>query len=521
MNTLKRRVELLKNIKLNNVLNFFCLMHIQAYRAQIDFLSNETTLLHEVRSAEMLAFLLWFKMDIRTVNCQNKTAIHSMKKRLKALKKEKKFLKSQAASFKKISVVNEKIKKQAEAVQLLSLVNKNIFLKKGLVETSSLFEDSPYLKNLKREGTFGEQVKKKRDFFEHLAAYLTHYSVEKIKQVDKTNELLIVGGLKKEKVHLSYRLVQNNPQARMLYQQDEKGGPLLLFRGTTNSKDTFAPLSHFGTLKAAKDRLDTLEEVMNVPNSWFHCHMTKEGWNPIFQIKPVYLKMKNPFRIPELGKHSLDRYKNVLTHFLLREKYGAIFINRLYLFSLENFVHQFKKTILPKEYDFIFMHPYTLTTNQVKKELFLGGLYPVLSEKMDPSAQSKNLENLMFQRLIRFFERRGYDGFVYKNGWEDAGNDSFITFRKEQVVLASQMDKKQLISPIQIPHEKELLKLENRYLSSCKERSLKHQIGDCGYNPLFLKEYGLHLVPKKIREAFTDVCDLIEAKIFHKKFHSR
>ncbi len=543
MSLLKRKQELLNCVQSDNVLKFLYLMHIQSYRALIDMTLKGTTLLHEVTSAEMLTLLLLYSVNVRIPNQERKTAIHAYKKRLKALQKERKALLQKKDAQKRIEKLGKKIKKQLEAIKLLSLNNRNLFLKEGVVHNPYPSGECPYLKNLRQEGVFFEQDKRSGYFFENLVNYLTHYCVEKIKQVNKTNTLLKMGGFKKEKTHLSYRLVQNNPQARMLYQQDENGGPLLLFRGTTNSNDPFESLSHFGTLKAARDRLDKLDELRNIPKSNFCQNMKLGKWQLVFQIKPVYLKMKNPLRIPDISKHDLNNYKNVLIHFLLQENYGRFFITRMYMFSLEYFSNQLEKAILPKEYDFVFMQPYSLTTQQVKKELFLGGLYPVLSEKMDPSAQSKNLKNLMFQRFIRFFERRGYDGFVYKNGWEDAGNDSFITFRKEQVVLASQIDKKRLISPIQIPHEKELLKLENRYLSSCKEYSLKdNKIIDCGYkplffkgissqysyefiagcvhNPLFAKEFGVQIFPQKIKESVAHIKALINAK-YMQKFYSK
>ena len=49
-------------------------------------------------------------------------------------------------------------------------------------------------------------------------------------------------------------------------------------------------------------------------------------------------------------------------------------------------------------------------------------------------ANNANAENLFFQRMIRFFESVGIDGFSYKNFTECGGDDSYIIFRQNNVV---------------------------------------------------------------------------------------
>ena len=58
------------------------------------------------------------------------------------------------------------------------------------------------------------------------------------------------------------------------------------------------------------------------------------------------------------------------------------------------------------------------------------------AERLFPSDSDNKLElikNVSLQRMIRYLETEGYDGFVYKNDCEDIGQRSYIIFRPEQV----------------------------------------------------------------------------------------
>ena len=75
---------------------------------------------------------------------------------------------------------------------------------------------------------------------------------------------------------------------------------------------------------------------------------------------------------------------------------------------------------LPYQYDFISQ---SVDDGKIKQEISYESLY-----------DKANAENLFFQRMIRFFESVGIDGFSYKNFTECGGDDSYIIFRQNNVV---------------------------------------------------------------------------------------
>ena len=522
MSISKQRLQLKKLIVHNDVLAFADLMLVKEYRDLLTYNRADFCYFHEVCSLEMLYLLIKYHCDIRLKDANGKTVKYALKKRLKALLKDKSILKKTQPQSKKCISLQKKIKEQKEALQVINQLNKNIYLNAGTEEYVPGFGGLDHLifSKFAIRCFFDEQDKKRKGFCKALANYLTKTCKATFEEQDPLAFFLNRGGYSKKKIHLAQRLL-NGHAAKESYQQDEKGFPLVVYRGTTNKNDLFEPLSHFGTLKAAKERLDTLEELQEMPNSRFYHNICQGGWTPQFQIKTVYLKMQKPFRVPEFGDHNLKAYRKMVIHVLLQQKYGRFFINKLYAAAEKKNEKSNLVVQMPKEYDFIFSQPYELTPNLIKKELSLGGLYPVLSEKKDVSANRKNLENLIFQRVIRYFERQGYDGFVYKNGWEDIGNDSFIIFRKEQVVDISKADKKKLVSKVQNPQEKMLKKLEDRHFKTCVQKyvDLSKQFDFVN----FLQEYGVggSLVPQRVQKAFDKVCDFLSSKLLQRKFFSR
>ncbi len=75
---------------------------------------------------------------------------------------------------------------------------------------------------------------------------------------------------------------------------------------------------------------------------------------------------------------------------------------------------------LPYQYDFISQ---SVDDDKIKQEISYESLY-----------DKANSENLFLQRMIRFFESVGIDGFSYKNFTECGGDNSYIVFRQNNVV---------------------------------------------------------------------------------------
>lgn len=523
MNLTRIKLRLKKIIVRNDVKALAEYLMVKEYRDCLRMNLSDINYLQEVRSLEMLSFLLSSGIDIRLKNSENKSPKQVMKKRFKALKKEKKCLQISNPTSKKIRQLKQLIQSQAKAIRILNLVNKNIYFVKEK-NISNVLDSSlvcNWLLKLRCNAFLGK-LDKATQFSEKLIADLLTIECEKtIFQSNQLDMLLKKGGYSKKKQNFLKHILTGNKSANELYLKDEMGNLALIYRGTTNQNDAFEPLCHFGTLKAAKERLQALAEAIESPNTRFYQKAQKGAWVLNFQIKPVYLKMKKPFRLPEMGEHNLSGYKKMFIPVLLRQAYGAVFINYLYAKNKDKFTEKLSRTTLPKEYDFVFEQPLSLSANQVKKELLLGSLYPVISEKDDPDAEQKNKENLMFQRLIRYFERKGYDGFVYRNGWEDVGSDSFITFRKEQVVLATEKDKKKIISPVKILNEKELMKLEEMYLKKCMARCLSFEEAKEAYSEAVMGVFGVQLVPQKVLSMFKNISQFVCMKMLQNKLYEK
>ena len=142
----------------------------------------------------------------------------------------------------------------------------------------------------------------------------------------------------------------------------------------------FHPQTHFGTAKAANDRLAQLSKL-NVEQ-------------PSPHIFPVYLSIKNPIRMGDTNAlmgwgHDLAWRMRRKVRFDKAAK-DALFLN--------------------DELDW--------------------GIY--MSQRKE-APDYKQFDHEYDKLLIRELTRLGYDGIVYKNRLEDKGSDSYIIFRSDQV----------------------------------------------------------------------------------------
>jgi hypothetical protein len=149
--------------------------------------------------------------------------------------------------------------------------------------------------------------------------------------------------------------------------KDPGGKPVKFFHATTAPFAVFNPLSHFGTQKAAQERMEKV--YLNDPdyqrNGYF-------GLQYDARYVEVNLNIQNPLRIPDLGAERSDNCEQTLKDL---------------------------KILSAQECDQVFR-----SDPQEWKSLMVGALM-----------------------------KKGYDAFVYKNDVEDAGSDSYIVFRPEQV----------------------------------------------------------------------------------------
>lgn len=131
--------------------------------------------------------------------------------------------------------------------------------------------------------------------------------------------------------------------------------PIIAYHGTTDDITQFRPLTHFGTEKAARDRMDYKKNANG-------------------KIYKVQLDIRNPFTVKDFAGNHYDR---------------------VYAFGLRD-----KKKISQEEMEKITM-------------------------LQDPAQ--------LRAALLAKVRELGYDGFVYKNRYEDKGNISYVVLDSSQV----------------------------------------------------------------------------------------
>ena len=231
----------------------------------------------------------------------------------------------------------------------------------------------------------------------------------------------------------------------------------IVFYHTTPFREkitSFHPLTHFGTQKAAEMRTihymyqrlgipEPLRFPDKMPPDLLKAFERQEG-KAALSTYAARLFVKSPVRIPDLATHSLTQYHHW---------FAAEYKPKSYLLSSPEWLEgdavgaaktKYKRALT----EFIFVDPFTHTAADLKTELSCDHLYsppkstekrqllpaflrPVLTQARQ--APFELAERVSFQRLIRFLEGEGHDGFVYRNECEDKGHDSYIIFRPEQV----------------------------------------------------------------------------------------
>lgn len=297
-----------------------------------------------------------------------------------------------------------------------------------------------------------------------------------------------------EKTHLP-DLLQKTAHLDLL--KGEDGNPLVLYHSSMAWFEKFQPLSFFGTLLSAKNvgfekacksekasDLDyaDLDKYAALPEPkpetyyiWYCLQKVQE-----IQTIPVCLNMKRPLIIPDLVNHRIRDYMAVVVNELKKDTYTPSMKRE---FPFLNFfgvawiyLHQKVKQTEP-EYEMIFNDPDQMDPKAVVRELQLEKLFaPLLPIDGNTPTICGNISinrvNLMYQRMIRFFERRGYDGFAFPNWTDDSGSMSFICFRPSQVVrLDRKLPARLKIEKPSMAHEKRLAALEAMALQRSFSRS--------------------------------------------------
>lgn len=201
---------------------------------------------------------------------------------------------------------------------------------------------------------------------------------------------------------------------------DAAGKPKVLWHFSDRKVDRFWPLTHFGTLFAAEERMYDKFSSQPPDQSFFY---------------PCFLDIRAPIPIK-------DRWSGDDSAFFL-----SVF-SRNGLLSAKEIRHCF---------GFDDSNRSALSSDDLKAELAEGGLFSsrglACQSQEEPSAYTRHLKILLMrQRTVLALEKRGYDGFVYVNECEDPTSVSWVTFRPEQIY---QISEPILANEIQRTFEKE------------------------------------------------------------------
>lgn len=271
----------------------------------------------------------------------------------------------------------------------------------------------------------------------------------------------------------------------LTYLKDEQNEPLTLYHGTLTAFNQFYPLSHFGTKEAAEEAAyklvlrdnhwqdSSFEQVANDLRERYRAYQEQK------KIIPVHLKMQNPLYISDLKTaHNHKSYKNIVLGELEKDAYpyhpalSAVMSQFpiLQSFCIAGVLFDKRLSYAPAVVDMIFSDPFLMDEADIVKELSAEKLF----RPKEPATlyRSLNAVNLVYQRMIRFFERRGYDGFVYCNKVEDAGKDSYIIFRGGQVARLDRKPKGRVEMFPSVQAEAKLRRMEEKAFARCHKRPL-------------------------------------------------
>jgi hypothetical protein len=162
------------------------------------------------------------------------------------------------------------------------------------------------------------------------------------------------------------------------------GEPMVVYHGTNREVRKFNPGSHFGTARAANERIKHLND--------FDHEVGRD--NRSYRMYPVYLKIENPLVMPDLVSVSPKDYVT----------YPA------------------GTTFIPDE-DFR-MLSWESIDNYDLREYLLGSGHI-------------NFDEFESVDVYDALSSRGYDGIMYQNDIEDKGSTSWIIFDSNQVKSAS------------------------------------------------------------------------------------
>ena len=472
----KKERILLDFVVKDDVQGLHCFVTQQGYMRGFNFLVNGVSPLHQVKSVLMLCYLLMHQTDIYQKDKAGYTLEQVLCHDIKMLLKKCALHKKDNLNIKLLG----EVKKRREVYKFVCQVQKR--MKDKNFNVPYFHEANRILKQSFEQGSFQfmSSFMGKSMLMPAIISYVALKTSDYLQYDKKTEKYLNTACFNEnllEEIRTKLSKISPSP-----YYLDEKNKPQLFFHGSVHPKGAVFPLSHVGTKSAARQRLDTIEKTIISEGKSFFKRMNASSEETSYRLNPLFLKMKNPLRIPDFGTHSLKSYSSFfLNYCFLRDK-GVDFMrelypdNKFYNFITDDieigfFARALSQHTFSKEVDYVLFEPERMSESAVQKELALGGLFDFLTDIEGKEKRILNQKNLILQRMILFFEQEGYDGFVYNNICEDRGHDSFIIFRPEQVVYSSIMDEQAYITPVVPQNKEQLNQLKKQRLKQLKEVS--------------------------------------------------
>lgn len=192
------------------------------------------------------------------------------------------------------------------------------------------------------------------------------------------------------------------------------GSPKRMFHSSSHDFDEFRPGSHFGTAGAANDRAEALNDFsVNVVG-----RKAEES-----RVLPVYLAIENPLRMPDLASQYMTDRGEIIGE-------GEVDA-RLDEFS------QYERP-----------HPMAWESETDLSEWLYRNDVISSDEFWDVQYSP--------DKAMALLKSKGYDGIVYNNSVEDAGNDSYIIFDPNQVKSAIASKYSKSSSKINLSYDEDL-----------------------------------------------------------------
>jgi len=181
---------------------------------------------------------------------------------------------------------------------------------------------------------------------------------------------------------------------------DSSGNPLVMYHGTNADVSEFRPYSHFGTSQAANDRYQALSD--------FSENVVGRDPGP-FNVVPVYIKMENPLRLPDLAS--------------INDQTGEPFT--------EEELDEIKNSDPDSDDEIPWARAWE-GEEDLSLTLLEQGVINI----------DEFEEHRLSHKVLEYLKELGYDGIVYENSVEDPGNDSYIVFDPSSVKSATGNDGK-------------------------------------------------------------------------------